>query len=66
PFFPLNFNPLLNASDLMINITYIFCGYCFLAAIILYFLFLAIKFKHRNKDLKKKENNNINVKKKVL
>jgi len=53
PFFPLNFNPFLSTSDLAANTIYFFCGYCFLAAIFLYFLLLAIKFKKKNKDNKK-------------
>ncbi|NVM19816.1 MAG: hypothetical protein HWN80_19090 [Candidatus Lokiarchaeota archaeon] len=52
PFFPLNFNPFLNISDLWSNITYLFCGYCFLVAIILYFVYIAIQSK------KEKNNNN--------
>jgi len=47
PFFPLNFNPFLNISGLA-GTTYLFCAYCFLAAIILYFVRLAIKFKNKN------------------
>ena len=50
PFFPLNFNPFLNTSDLVANTIYIFCGYCFLAAIFLYLIYLAIKFKNKKKN----------------
>jgi membrane-bound metal-dependent hydrolase YbcI (DUF457 family) len=59
PFFPLNFNPFLNTSDLAANTIYFFCGYCFLAAICLYFIFLALKFKNKNKNYKKKNNKNV-------
>ena len=52
PFFPLKFNPLLNTSDLVTNIIYYFCGYCFLAAIVVYFIYLAIKYKKKNKEKK--------------
>jgi membrane-bound metal-dependent hydrolase YbcI (DUF457 family) len=48
PFFPINFNPFLNISGLAEITTYPFCTYCFLAAIILYFIHLAIKFKNKN------------------
>ena len=52
PFFPLNFNPFLNTSGLVGITTNFFCAYCFLAAIILYFIHLAIKFKNKNKNNK--------------
>jgi len=54
PFFPLNFNPFLNISALT-GTTYLFCAYCFLAAIILYFVRLAIKFKNKNNKNSKKK-----------
>ena len=47
PFFPLNFNPFLGPSALSGIITYLFCAYCFLAALILYFIRLAIKSKNK-------------------
>ena len=59
PFFPLTFNPFLNTSGLAVNTIYIFCGYCFLIAVILYVIYLAIQMK----KIKKKKNNN-NKKKK--
>ena len=48
PFFPLNFNPLLNTSALSGVAIYLFCSCCFLIAIILYFIRLVIKFKKEN------------------
>ncbi len=48
PFFPLNFNPFLNASGVPEITIYLFCAYCFIAAIMLYFIRLAIKFKNKN------------------
>jgi len=48
PFFPLNFNPLLNTSALSGVAIYLFCSFCFLIAIILYFIRLVIKFKKEN------------------
>jgi hypothetical protein len=55
PFFPLNYNPFLNTSDLAVDTIYLFCGYCFLAAFVLYFFYLAIEFKKkRNKENIKK------------
>jgi len=48
PFFPLNFNPFLNASGVPEITIYLFCAYCFTAAIMLYFIRLAIKFKNKN------------------
>ncbi|NVM18364.1 MAG: hypothetical protein HWN80_11660 [Candidatus Lokiarchaeota archaeon] len=47
PFFPLNFNPFLDTSELSGITIYLFCAYCFLAALILYFVRLAIKFKNK-------------------
>ena len=54
PFFPSNFNPFLNISELLTDTTYIFCGFCFIVAIFLYFILVLIKFKNREKN-----NNNI-------
>ena len=51
PFFPLNFNPFLDTSARPEITIYLLCAYCFLAAMILYFVYLAIKFK--NKENKK-------------
>jgi len=48
PFFPLNFNPFLNTSGVPEITIYLFCAYCFIAAIMLYFIRLAIKFKNKN------------------
>ena len=48
PFFPLNFNPFLNTSGLLEITTYFFCSCCFLVAIILYFIRLAVKIKNKN------------------
>ena len=48
PFFPLNFNPFLNASGVPEITIYLFCAYCFIAAIMLFFIRLAIKFKNKN------------------
>ena len=54
PFFPLNFNPFLNASGTPEITIYLFCTYCFIAAIILYFIRLVTKFKNKsNKKIKK-------------
>jgi membrane-bound metal-dependent hydrolase YbcI (DUF457 family) len=47
PLFPLNFNPFLITSESVGTITYLFCAYCFLVALILYFMYLGIKFKNR-------------------
>jgi membrane-bound metal-dependent hydrolase YbcI (DUF457 family) len=46
PLFPLNFNPFLISSKSVEKTIYLFCAYCFLAALILYFIYLAIKFKN--------------------
>ncbi len=47
PFFPLNFNPFLNTLGLGGLTLYIFCGYCFIAALFLYIIHLAIRFKKK-------------------
>ena len=47
PFFPLNFNPFLDTSGLPGVTIYLFCAYCFITAVILYFIRLAIKFKNK-------------------
>ncbi len=47
PFFPLNFNPFINASGTPEIIIYLFCACCFLVAISLYFIHLAVKFKSK-------------------
>ena len=48
PFFPLNYNPFLNASGVPEITIYLFCAYCFIAAIMLYFIRLTIKLKKKN------------------
>lgn len=53
PFFPLSSNPFLNKSDLITDTIYLFCGYCFLVAIILYLVYIATQIK----KLKKNNNN---------
>jgi len=47
PFFPLKFNPFLYISALPGITIYLFCVYCFIAAIMLYFIRLAVKFKNK-------------------
>jgi len=47
PFFPLNFNPFFSTSALLGIGIYLFCAYCFPAAIILYFIRLVIIFKNK-------------------
>lgn len=54
PFFPLSFNPFLNTSDLVADTIYLFCGYCFLVAIILYLVYITTQIK----KLKRNKNNN--------
>ncbi len=53
PFFPLNLNPFLDISGLSGVTIYLFCVYCFITAIMLYFIRLAIKFKKKNENIKK-------------
>lgn len=47
PFFPLNLNPFLDTSELPGVTIYLFCAYCFITAVMLYFIRLAIKFKNK-------------------
>jgi hypothetical protein len=47
PFFPLKINPFLDTTALLEITIYLFCAYCFIAAIILYFIQISIKFKNK-------------------
>ena len=59
PFFPLSFNPFLNTTESVASIIYLFCSYCFLGAIILYFGYLAIQIKKKNNNDKNSKKNSL-------